>query len=47
VSSIPSLLNHVNSAQKGFIIFNAKKIEFIKVHDHDLKAKIKEKCEQM
>jgi hypothetical protein len=44
--SKPSLLNHVNSPQKGFIIFNAKTIEFIKVHEHDLKIKIKEKCEQ-
>ena len=44
--SKPSLLNHVNSPQKGFIIFNAKTIEFIKVHEHDLKTKIKEKCEQ-
>lgn len=48
--SKPSLLNHssnhVNSPQKGFIIFNAKTIEFIKVYETDLKQKIKEKCEQ-
>jgi hypothetical protein len=48
--SKPSLLNHsanhANSPQKGFIIFNAKTIEYIKAHENELKLKIKEKCDQ-
>ena len=50
---IPSLGNHhhhhhhhTNSPQKGFILFNAKTIEYLQANEAEIKEKLKQRCEQ-
>lgn len=51
---LPSLGNHhhhhhhrhTDSPQKGFILFNAKTIEFLQANELDIKEKLKQRCEQ-
>ena len=38
--------HHVNSPQKGFILFNEKTIEYIKANENELRDIIKSRCEQ-
>jgi len=48
---IPSLGNHhhhphhMNSPQKGFILFNAKTIEYLQANELEIKEKLKKRCE--
>lgn len=37
---------HMDSPQKGFILFNAKTIEFLQANELDIKEKLKQRCEQ-
>jgi hypothetical protein len=43
---LPSLSsNHINSPQKGFILFNAKTIEYLSANETDIKTKLIQRCE--
>ena len=44
---LPSLSNnHINTPQKGFILFDSKTVEYLKANETEIKAKLKERCEQ-
>ena len=43
---LPSLSsNHINSPQKGFILFNAKTIEYLSANETEIKSKLIQRCE--
>ncbi|CAF0709788.1 unnamed protein product [Brachionus calyciflorus] len=37
--------HHVNSPQKGFILFNAKTIEYLKANENEIRQKLVQRCE--
>jgi hypothetical protein len=44
---LPSLSNnHINTPQKGFILFDSKTVEYLKANETEIKAKLKERCDQ-
>lgn len=38
--------HHANSPQKGFILFNAKTIEYLKANESEIKLKLVDRCDQ-
>ena len=38
--------HHTNSPHKGFILFNAKTIEYLQANEPEIKEKLKHRCEQ-